>query len=453
MQVKNIVIFMLVSLIMFACSWSKIEAPESVEYIHQSAATENLQEIFYKDTMNASPFLPSDLSLSNDYSPPVTSINNVKQYLTSNEVDYSQYAWEQRISHDWSYFSIPKEHGKVLIIDIKQTNGQPAYRYLANAHSQNQRYEPWSSSKIFAYTGAMAYLRKTYPRQGETYVGKIGDHYIADLITSINSYEPFGLADGNSNAIATFFANLAGREYLTFLFYDGWLKLSTPDISFRGAYGPSTFEPNAYTWSELDNSQLQTLNMNNIASEDPSYLSYRCEKCGLTGNKPMTTLAQAEWLKRLAMHTLDSATSHPHLLQIDVDTLFYGLGHSQNPNEFAGMTLGISTMLQRAIVKALEKDNSRKEINPKQLLDEVSGGKWRVFQKIGAGPSETRSTSENVVLAFVHLPSIDPSFQSRSFVIAAQVSVPEAKEENVALAGIKMQSLLDSAMIEYFRLD
>ena len=41
-----------------------------------------------------------------------------------------------------------------------------------------------------------------------------GDTALVDLISSINSYEAFGKADGNSNAIASYFVNVAGREYL-----------------------------------------------------------------------------------------------------------------------------------------------------------------------------------------------------------------------------------------------
>jgi hypothetical protein len=410
--------------------------------------------IFYKNTMNVRPFLPSNLDTNIQPVLSSTTKANHALYQTSTQANYNAYGWEQRVSHDWSFFTIPSEEGKVLVIDIKQHNGEPAYRYLANANSHAEHYEPWSSSKIFAYSGAMAKLRMLYPEKSRNEVGKIGEHNIADMITSINSYEPFGLADGNSNALATFFANLATRDFLSALFYDKWLKLSTPNIFFRGAYGPVAFEPNAYRWLVAGSSQ--GLTMNNIAAQDKGYLPYRCDACKLTGNKPMTTLAQAEWLKRLAMHSLDSATAHPYLSQADVNTLFYGIGHSQNPTKMAGMTLGISTMLQHAIATELSNKMIPLANTPKTakaILDQSTSGKWRVFQKIGWGPSETRSASENVVLAFVYLPSTRPETPARSFVIAAQVSVDQAKEENVALAGMKMQTLLNKTMQQYMHMN
>jgi hypothetical protein len=420
--------------------------------------------LFFEQTMNPKPFLPKDTQprkISCDL-PEV----NASTHLTSQEANYADYGWEQRVAHDWSFFDVPSNTsntsdtsnmGRILLIDIKQKDGLPAYRYLANS-THTQRYEPWSSSKIFAYTGAMAQLRISAKNMNadnpiKVSEGLIGEHHIADMITSINSYDPFGKADGNSNALATFFANLATRQYLTGLFYDEWLKLSTPNISFSGAYGPTAFSPSEFTWransssKNQNNDVIQTMpiNMNNIASEDPGYLPYRCDNCGLTGNKPMTTLAQAEWLKRLAMHSDDSSTAHPELTQGDVDTLFYGTGNSESNEQMAGMTLGISTMLQQAIAKTLDAQHAS-PTSSKAILDKATNGKWRVFQKIGWGPSETRSTSENVVLAYVCLPEYKGG---RAFVVAAQAAVADAKDENVALAGLKMQALLDNAIAKY----
>lgn len=424
---------------------------------HPSAtakSTDNISTIiaseqFFELSMNAAPFLPLDQFTKNiACSVPE---HNGSTHTTSKQANYKDYAWESRVARDWSFFDASEQQGRVLLIDIKQLKGQPAYRYLANDATQNQIYEPWSSSKIFAFTGAIAQLRM---RDGETIgsrrsyaQGLIGEHHIADMITSINSYEAFSKADGNSNALATFFANLATRDYLTSLFYDEWLKLSTPNIYFRGAYGPIAFAPNEFVWKSASLTEKLPIVMNNVATDDLGYLPYRCESCGLTGNKPMTTLAQAEWLKRLAMHNQDPTTAHPYIKSSDIDTLFYGIGHSQQPDKFAGMTLGISTMLQQAIAKYLSRSDAI--ITPaiaKNTLDKATKGQWRVFQKIGWGPSETRSTSENVVLAYVCLPHYQGG---KAFVVAAQTEVQGAKDENVGLAGLKMQALLDSAISQY----
>ena len=433
----------------FACKDASVTTTVPISVI---TAEPNMtdRDLFYQNIMNAAPFLPKD-TLDKNISCPLPEIQG-NSHTSSQITNYQAYNWEQRIAHDWEFFNIPESQGRILFIDIKQQNGVPVYRYLANNNTQNQLYEPWSSSKIFAFTAAMAQLRMQHSQltQAQSVAnGQIGKHYIADMITSINSYAPFANADGDSNALATFFANLATRDYLTTLFYDDWLKLSTPNIYFRGAYGPIAFEPSEYTWQSATQVQTIALNMNNVASLDPGYLPYQCDDCGLTGNKPMTTLAQAEWLKRLAMHTLDTSTVHPFITQSDVETLFYGTGHSQEKERFAGMTLGLSTMLQHAIAKQL---NNNKKVESgqmaKAILDDASGGKWRVFQKIGWGPSETRSTTENVVLAYVCLPNAqDP----RTFVVAAQVAVPEANDQNLPRAGLKMQALLDAAIAQYLQ--
>ena len=200
----------------------------------------------------------------------------------------------------------------------QQGQTQLGYRYLSNDNTYDTLYEPWSSSKIFAYTGALAKARQ----QGMSAHAMAGAHRISDLITSINTYEPSANADGNSNAIATYFANVAGRDFLTSLFHDRWLLLHNPLIRFRGAYGPTAFEPSAPTWLNLTTQAVVNINSFSQATDDPGYQGYRCKTCGLNGNKPMTTLAQAEWLKRLAVHGRDPLTAHPELQTIDIETLF-----------------------------------------------------------------------------------------------------------------------------------
>lgn len=396
---------------------------------------------FYKMVMNNKPIMPADTSERNIGCSTNRKVDeNSNQYLNAEQADYVNYGWEERIAHFPTFFNSPSSDGRILLIDIVQKGDSFAYQYLSNDNTYNQLYEPWSSSKIFAFTGAIATLRA----QGLGAQAKVGDTYVADMITGINSYEDFGTASGESNALATFFANIAGRDHLSSLFYDNWLKISAQDVYFRGAYGPVAFEPKNYEWQMLGDNQKALISPYLEAIKDPGYLPYRCDSCGLTGNKPMTSLAQAEWLKRLAMHSRDTSTQHPNLIQDDIDTLFYGVGHSYQDKRFAGMTLGISNMLQHALANAISGENLN---DPKAYLDSITDGKWRVFQKIGWGPSETRSTTENVVLAHVCLPNLDGG---REFTVAAQVAVPENKEENLSLAGNKMQTLLQNSFRQYF---
>ena len=390
---------------------------------------------FLNEVMNAAPFLPANQVNKHEQC-------NIKTadaaFKTSHEVNYGKYGWEKRIAHQTEFFDIPQQEGRILVIDFAQADNTLAYRYLSNDNSHTALYEPWSSSKIFAFTGAVAKLRE----QGLGAQAQIGSTYVADMITSINSYEAFGTSIDDSNALATLFANIAGRDNLSALFYDDWLKLSMPNIYFRGAYGPSAYKPGSYEAQMLDGTSSIQLQAYLNAADDPGYLNYRCESCGLTGNKPMTTLAQAEFLKRLASHEREPLTQHPSLKTADIKTLFYGQGNSVNNQRFAGMSAGISLMLQHAIANSIQTETSTNK-NAKAILDEASKGEWRVFQKIGWGPSETRGTTEVVVLAHVCLPHYQGG---REFTVSAQVAVPKADESLLPAAGKKMQRLLEKSM-------
>jgi hypothetical protein len=66
----------------------------------------------------------------------------------------------------------------------------------------------------------------------------------------------------------------------------------------------------------------------------------------------------------------------------DVDVLFFDTGHTDNQHINGGMMQGINTMLHNAIAGKLPS-------YPKKVLDEATQGQWRIWQKIGWGPSET----------------------------------------------------------------
>ncbi|KXI30051.1 hypothetical protein [Paraglaciecola hydrolytica] len=412
----------------------------------QAQSNESItQEVrdFYPLVMNAHPYLPSNqqdhkIGANLPIRKPLEA-----NYLNAKEINYFKPGWELRVASDWDFFSARPEMGKILVIDFKQTSAEPgsnlAYRYLANHNSQNDLYEPWSSSKIFAYTAAIARVRQTLQIGANS---RAGDVPIADLITSIHSYEPFGKADGNSNAIATYFANIAGRDGLTALFHDQWLMLANPAIRFRGAYDNDAFAPQDGLWHSGE--QAFEVPAYAKSSDDPGHQTYRCEHCGLTGNKPMTTLAQAEWLKRLALHEREPLTRHPYLESVDLEVLFFGTGRSQSAKQVGGMIQGISLMLPKAIALAISGDENA---DPKQVLEEATRGHWRIWQKIGWGPSETRGSGENVVLAHVSLPHYQGG---KEFTIAAQTTAPGDGEIYVNYAGIKMQALLSQSLQELF---
>lgn len=386
---------------------------------------------YYEQIMGAPPLQPANTEVRWQACAPTVAAND-KRYATVAEVGLEK-GWVERSAHDWTYFNLDAEAGKVLVIDYARKSDELAFRYLGNAHTHDDLYEPWSSSKIMAFAGAMSLVSDNFA-QPDTVVGEVK---LADLITSVHSYEPSGAADGNSNAIAYYFANVAGRDYLTALFHDAWLNIGQPDVKFRGAYGPSAFAPSDRFWR----TPSRAVSAQIVARDsDPGALSYRCDDCGLTGNKPMTTLASAEFLKRLATHRRVPQTRLPGLSDDAVMMLFYGPGHSENSASAGGMMAGASLTPHRAVARALQVlYPDYVGLSTQETLDRATNGEWRIFHKLGAGPSETRGTSEVVALAHICLPLADGT---REFTIAAQTSVAENTEANVGHAGAKLETLL-----------
>ena len=150
----------------------------------------------------------------------------------------------------------------------------------------------------------------------------------------------------------------------------------------------------------------------------------------------MTAFAQAEWQKRLATHDRVLETRHPGLMHEDIQTLFYGADGK------GGMMAGISQMLHNALAAAIEPNSNDL---PVDILNRNTQGQWRVFQKIGWGPSETRGAGENVVLAHVCLPHYRGG---REFTLAAQTAQNGNGDIFVNYAGLKMQNLLTRSFIE-----
>lgn len=390
-----------------------------------------------KIAMDAIQWLPQNTQTLN------LSCGNAEQsttgaYSSAQDINYNTPLWETRVSSDWSFFS-NESQGKILVIDSDNTLAEPRYRYLSNG-TQNHLIEPWSASKVFAFTGAMAKLREMHGIGAD---GAIGEYAIADLITSIHSYAPDDAAQGNSNAIASFFANIAGRDFLTDLFHKSWLNLSNGHVMFRGAYGTEILTPAPMAWTGNIDAQSFPLTPYISNTLDPGYRNYRCDYCGLTGNKSMTTLAMAEFLKRLAVYELDDATRPPFIESSDIEVLFFGKAANNSDAPIGGMMKGISQQLGTAIARAISDNKQLTADQAKLVLDNATRGMWRIYQKIGWGPSETRGTGENVLLAHVCLPMTD---RTASFTIAAQASHAGASEASVTYSGIKMQQMLDSAM-------
>ena len=407
--------------------------------VSNEVKTSEINETQAQLLMSGAALLPSDLSERTTRCEVAEHPDRIEGYLSSEQTDYANYGWEKRAASDWKFFSAKPSEGKVLLIDVKNKDEQYVYQYLSNG-TQNDLFEPWSSSKVMAITAAMA----TAKEAGLKDVTQVGTVPFSDLVTSIHSYSSFGQSNASSNSIATYFINLVGRERLTNYFSDGWLKLSNKSIRIRGGYGEAPYQPQPNLWFDKQNPEGVFVGGFQSSQQDPLAQSYRCDECGLTGNKPQTTLAMAEWLKRLAMQERDPLTSFPGLELTDVDKLFYGVGQSQPNQKVGGMMQGIGQGLAYAIAETV---SNKYEPEPQKFLDDLTQGQWRIWQKIGWGPSETRGAAEYVLLAHVCLPHYQGG---KEFTISAQVGIDGATEADELKVGMKMQSLLLKSMKEYF---
>jgi hypothetical protein len=420
------------------------------------APTDAYVDYFYTNVMAQAPYLPSDLEVKSSPRPSHSEIgcSNVikadENYSSAADVQYQQVFWENRIASDWQFFSPTANAGKVLVIDYATKGSALAYRYLANAQSQQLLYEPWATSNIFAFTGAAAQARQL----GLSTNSLIGDTHVGTLVTTMLAAQ-----NGDAQNIAAYFANVAGRGYLTSLLRDEWLLLSHSQVRLKGV-SSVPWRPASPVWLDLNTDTLATPFAFDNHFDDPSYQAYQCAQCGVTGNQPMTTLAQAEWLKRLASHTREPATAHPHLTQQDVNLLFNGIVDDQQneramrdettaPSFPGGMLTGVSSTLHYALAEAIA---GQPVNNPKRVLDRATNGQWRVWQTVGWGISDERHDDrhigENVVLAHVCLPLPDGS---REFTIAAQTAHGHNDAKAVNHAGIKMQRLLIQTLTELIR--
>ncbi|TPV54778.1 hypothetical protein FJ444_18140 [Aestuariibacter sp. GS-14] len=401
--------------------------------INVCSADEQSDLAFYEDVFSAAPYEPADTS---HYLPSCVRALDSADYKTVAESGMSA-GWHNRVAHDWAFFNVPASQSKITVIDYAQTPSGLGYRYLANANTQSVVYEPWSSSKVMAIVGA---LSKFEP--GVAADTLVGNAHLADLVTSVHSYAEAGVADGNSNAIATYFANVAGRDYLTQLFHSGWINTPNANVRFRGAYGPVAFMPESDLWTSASLSYSHPVAHYAEGPDDPGYQSYRCDDCGLTGNKPMSTLAEAEFLKRLMSGEREPLTQLPGFDNSDLTMLLYAPGHNSAAGNVGGMMSGIGLMLARSIAATLAPGDKRE---PNVVLDELTAGKWRIFQKIGAGPSETRQQGETVLLAHVCLPMVQGG---REFTLAVQSEVPGINDAAVGRAAMAMQATLDQSMAQ-----
>lgn len=346
------------------------------------------------------------------------------RYRTSDEIDFGRPGWETRAAADWHALDgllgdisapgngtpVNTDNGvSALVIDMKRVNGRPAYLYLANNGRQNAPYEPWSASKFMAASAAMARMRTL---SGFTTGGdaKAGAYAVGDMITAIHTYNPIGNVPGASNEIATYFLDLAGRKFTSDLMHDRWLRMSDAS-QFCGGFGTARWDRPGTTWSGAGGAVSGSF-------------STACNGYNGSTGKYMSLLTMGEWLKRTVHHEL-VAERLPGLQAADVRTLLYG--NLERNGVVGGMLAGESVYMAQALMGGTrvgrfgshggpENEAAQKHFNAR------TGGKWRIFHKLGAGPSSrSGGRAEIVMAAYACLPEFEGG---REFVVVTRASTP-----------------------------
>lgn len=363
--------------------------------------------------VDEAPVTPSTLS-DRFVTCPVANANNSaittfqgKQYSykNSDQVNYEQNGWDNRISADWNALDGLVENGThAVVIDIRRVDGKPAYLYLGSHGRAHKIFETWSSSKFIAAIAAISKARSdSYGKVGAE--ATVGGYHIGDMISRIHRYyEPFGNVSASSNSLGRYFAKIAGSSekfpqgYTNWLFRDGWLRVGDESYMNGASYYDPPFDPKSSKWEA-----------------EGSDASVSMALGGGNGSKEMSALAMAEILKRLTQHEMDAATRMPGIQMADARVLFYG--NPARNGKPGGMNAGVS----RYIVQGLTAQTNESFI--RSTLDTMAGSRWRVYNKMGWGDSTVRnpgkSTGESVLVGYACL----PNFQGgREFVIVTRTS-------------------------------
>jgi hypothetical protein len=167
------------------------------------------------------------------------------------------------------------------VIAIRRDGGgHPRYRYYSNG-THEKPVQPLSSTKFMAIAAAAAKMRTASGYQ----VGlpaTTGGVPLGDLATVIHDYNE---QHYESNALARYFLNIAGRSHVNGLIHDAWL--GRPAEEFLGGNYGAAAAPLSYHFVMPGGASLD------VAPDDES-----------PGNNNLSTLAMSEFLKRLERQTV-----------------------------------------------------------------------------------------------------------------------------------------------------
>ena len=351
-------------------------------------------------------------------------------YKTDAEMNPRSADWESRATmDDHALDGLVPADANALLIDIRRVGGKPAYAYYGAHGRAHSTYEPWSSAKFEAASAAMAKVRvgSNHAVGGDATVGR---HKVGDMVTAMTAYRPSGNVSASSNSLAGYFLTVAGASHTSGLFGSSWLNLANDASRFHvssntartsSAWGEAPFYPGSRVWKDASAKAFTT-------SPDTR----------MADTKPMSAMAQGEWLKRLSQHELAPESSLPDIQPADLDVLFYGAPRSSQPG---GMLAGVSNYVANAIAGTSAADSAT---TTRTKLEQRVGNNWRIFHKVGWGDSPSRSRSEVVLASYACLPDLDGGHE---FVLVLRTSVPLSSVENAgAVAQKRADSIIDAAL-------
>jgi hypothetical protein len=238
---------------------------------------------------------------------------------------------------------------RMTVILVRRVCGVPFYRYLSNG-TQDVAFEPLSSTKFMAVANAATRIRST--SNGAIGLDASVDGVpVGDLVSVITSYQE---GQYSSNGLARYFHDVGGRTHANALIHD-WLHRPASE-TFGGNYGA----PSAALGFTFESAA--------------GAVSVTPDLSGAYANH-LSTSTMAEFLKRLALHREDAATRLPGIQWKDLEVLFYGAESSElfKGQALGGMSADTAIYVQQAMNMA--------------ALEQRAHGRWRIFSKLGFGPS------------------------------------------------------------------
>lgn len=269
---------------------------------------------------------------------------------------------------------------------IRRVEGEAHVRWLGSPRHA-EPVQPWSSTKWLAVASAGARMRAS-SRYRVGLDASVSGIPLGDLVTVIHQYDERRYT---SNGLARWFLDVGGRARANDLVH-GWLGRPASE-SYGGNYGaPSAALPYSFV------SGAESLSVSPDRTAGPA--------------NQLSMDALADSLRRVALHReVLPAERLPGLQWADVQVLLYGAERSAwyEPAQPGGMQADTAIYVQQALDVA--------------ALERRSLGRWRIFGKLGFGPSRG---GEFVHVAYACLPTLDDDGRpipdrGQEFVIATQL--------------------------------